>query len=149
MFPYHHRAPRSHRLLKQRGDPNRLGFSLQLCSLRFLGFVPDDLHGAPAEVRRHLANQLGLDDRSLEAYGLRGHTRTDHLLAAQTHLGYRRASPLDLLSLEAWLAERALEHVRVEGLDRGVAARVEAALRGATREIGSAIRTPPTHHGFG
>ena len=32
---------------KQRGAPNQLGFALQLCALRYLGFAPDDLGATP------------------------------------------------------------------------------------------------------
>ena len=33
---------------QQRGDHNRLGFALQLCALRYLGFCPDDIATAPS-----------------------------------------------------------------------------------------------------
>ena len=49
------------RLIKDlRGDANRLGFTLQLCTLRYLGFVPDDLQNAPAQVIEFLARQLSV-----------------------------------------------------------------------------------------
>src|SRR6185436_16525313 len=35
---------------------NRLGYALQLCALRFLGFVPDDLSSAPAEAVAFVAH---------------------------------------------------------------------------------------------
>ena len=37
----------------------RLGFALQLCALRYLGFAPDDLTTAPAVAVTYLAQQLG------------------------------------------------------------------------------------------
>ena len=44
--------------LQQRGDHNRLGFALQLTSLRYLGFIPDNLLSPPTEIVRLLAYQL-------------------------------------------------------------------------------------------
>ena len=38
----------------------RLGFAVQLCGLRFLRFVPDDLAATPAEVTARLAEQVGV-----------------------------------------------------------------------------------------
>ncbi len=38
----------------QRGAHNRLGFALQACALRYLGFVPTKLHSAPPVVIDHL-----------------------------------------------------------------------------------------------
>jgi uncharacterized protein DUF4158 len=37
---------------------NRLGYALQLCALRFMGFVPDDLRSAPPEAVAFVAQQL-------------------------------------------------------------------------------------------
>jgi hypothetical protein len=94
----------------QRGDANRLGFAFQLCALRFLGFVPDDLASAPAVVLYFIAHQLGVDAGAVHRYGQRSHTRTDHLLRAQAYLGFRKATPADWESLAQWLLARALEH---------------------------------------
>jgi Domain of unknown function (DUF4158) len=37
---------------RQRRSENRLGFALQLCTLRYLGFCPDDSQPVPTEGRR-------------------------------------------------------------------------------------------------
>ncbi|MCL1495896.1 MAG: DUF4158 domain-containing protein, partial [Pseudanabaena sp. Salubria-1] len=36
---------------RQRKSYNRLGFAIQLCALRYLGFSPDNLKDIPIEVR--------------------------------------------------------------------------------------------------
>jgi hypothetical protein len=97
---------------RQRGGPNRLGFALQLCTLRYLGFMPDALHSVPPAVLAHLAQQVGGPPDSFTAYGERPHTRTDHLQDVMAYLDFRKARPGDLRSLKAWLVERALEHDR-------------------------------------
>jgi TnpA family transposase len=89
---------------------NRLGYALQLCTLRFMGFVPDDLTSAPPAAVAFLAEQLTVEPDVLAAYGARAQTRQDHLLAAQAHLGYRKAGREDFMALADWLLERALEH---------------------------------------
>ena len=97
---------------RQRGGPNRLGLRMQLCTLRYLGFVPDALHSVPPAVIAHLAQQVGTTPESFMVYGDRPHTRTDHLQDATAYLGFRKARPSDLRALKAWLVERALEHDR-------------------------------------
>jgi TnpA family transposase len=73
-------------LSSQRGDHNRLGFALQLCTLSYLGFIPDNLLEPPPTVLRLLVLQV------------------------MHYLNYRRATTPDLVELEDWLVERALEH---------------------------------------
>src|ERR671931_898361 len=95
---------------KQREDHTRLGFAMQLCALRYLGFAPDDLRTAPQEAVLYVARQLGLPPGALALYGRRIPTRTMHLQQVQAYLGFRKALPLDLYALTMWLVERALEH---------------------------------------
>jgi TnpA family transposase len=89
---------------------NRLGYALQLCALRWMGFVPDDLTSAPPAAVAFVAQQLRVDPDVLAAYGARAHTRQDHLHAAQVHLGYHKVGRKDVKALADWLVERALEH---------------------------------------
>ncbi|GAA0562628.1 DUF4158 domain-containing protein [Streptomyces antimycoticus] len=55
---------------------NRLGFAVQMTTVRFLGVFLDDPTDVPAEAVNYLAEQLGVADRSaLKAYGERENTR--------------------------------------------------------------------------
>jgi TnpA family transposase len=95
---------------RQREAHTRLGFALQLCALRYLGFAPDDLSMTPEEVVLYVARQLDVPSAALHAYGQRAKTRTTHFQQVQAYLGFRTATPLDLYALQTWLGERALEH---------------------------------------
>ena len=93
---------------KQRGAHNQLGFALQLCALRYLGFAPDDLSTTPWPAVMYVAQQLALPPEAIKAYGSRIKTRTTHLQQIQTYLGFRAALPLDFVALTSWLVDRAL-----------------------------------------
>jgi hypothetical protein len=95
---------------KQREEYTRLGFALQLCALRYLGFVPDDLTTTPWDAVVFVAQQLDVPPETIHAYGGRRKTRTTHLQQVQAYLGFRSATPLDFYGLQTWLVERALEH---------------------------------------
>ena len=64
---------------KFRGQDNVLGAAVQLCTLPWLGFVPDDVAAAPAAVVARLSERLGIPVGELRGYGAREQTRTGHL----------------------------------------------------------------------
>ena len=89
---------------------NRLGFALQLCCLRYLGFFPSNVMELPQVVVQFVAHQLQIDAAGFPLYGNSARTQRYHQSQLQTLLGYRRATKADIASLEQWLLERALEH---------------------------------------
>ena len=92
-----------------RGPTNRLGVAVQLCTLPWLGFVPDDVASAPAQAVQRLAEHLRIPATALTSYGARDQTRTDHLMVVATLLGWRPAGELELKELDQFLSARALE----------------------------------------
>lgn len=94
----------------QRGPQNRLGSAVQLCALRFLGFVPDDLLGLPSDALEFLAGQVDAAPHELLAYGARPRTRADHFARVRDHLSFTSLDATAAGALEAWIAERAVEH---------------------------------------
>jgi hypothetical protein len=100
---------------KHRGD-GRLGVAVQLCALRWLGFVPDDLAAIPQPALLSLCDQLEANTGDLDGYGARGQTRTDQLAAARAHAGFRPWDAPEASALEAWLTVRAMEHERPKAL---------------------------------
>jgi len=64
---------------KRRGDASRLGFCLQLTTVRFLGTFLDDPLDVPLVVLDYLAAQLDVDDASsVKRYLDREKTRFEH-----------------------------------------------------------------------
>jgi hypothetical protein len=88
---------------------NHLGFALQLCTLRFMGFVPEELMRIPPAIVEYVAQQITVEP-VLVKYGARVQTRTDHAQLVQNYLGYRKAEQAELTKLSAWLLDRALKH---------------------------------------
>nr|WP_316959416.1 DUF4158 domain-containing protein [Streptomyces sp. TRM68367] len=86
---------------------NRLGFAVQLTTVRFLGVFLDDPADVPAEVVDYLAEQLGIEDASeLKAYGERENTRLDHVRELRWVLEYTEFAKAEA-ELRAWVDARA------------------------------------------
>ena len=93
----------------RRGDHNRLGFALQLCTVRFLGtFLSDPTNVSPGVVK-HLATQLSISDTAcLTQYLERPATHREHAGELQRHHGYGDFSDEpEHFRLVRWLYTRA------------------------------------------
>ena len=88
---------------KQRGERNKLGYAIQLCALRYMGFSPDSVVDAPPDVTEYVAKQLHLSPESLSGYGLRAPTRTAHFQLIRQHLGFQKADVDYLQTLSEWM----------------------------------------------
>ncbi|WP_250904995.1 Tn3 family transposase [Nonomuraea sp. NEAU-A123] len=95
-----------------RGSAARLGLAVQLCTLPWLGFVPDDIRSVPQAAVQRLANQLAVFRGALEQYGRRAQTRSDHLKLVLKYLGWKPVPTRGetLKELEQFLLDRAMEH---------------------------------------
>ncbi|MEV0087611.1 Tn3 family transposase [Saccharopolyspora sp. NPDC050642] len=86
---------------------NRLGFAIQLTSVRYLGRFMPDPRQAPAEVAEYLAEQLEIADPScLKDYGERDGTARTHAGEIQNGEGWRDFSEV-ISELGEWIDARA------------------------------------------
>ena len=72
----------------RRGAVNRLGLALQLCALRYLGFVPRNLSAAPRSAACFVADQLEISPDEMQSYARREQTRRQHFSEVREHLGF-------------------------------------------------------------
>lgn len=93
-----------------RGPADRLGLSVALCTLPWLGFVPDDVAAAPPVAVARLADQLTVDPGVLRHYGRRAKTRTEHLRLVAQYRGWRVPTSLEFKEFDEFLLARAMEH---------------------------------------
>jgi TnpA family transposase len=87
-----------------RGDHNRLGFALQLTTLRFLGVFLENPAAVPEEILQALMRQLNITDaRCVQAYGDARQYRR-HATEIQERYGYRDfTDPIVGFRLTRWL----------------------------------------------
>jgi uncharacterized protein DUF4158 len=106
---YFHFDDRDQQLIAQRRGPhNRLGFALQLGTVRFLGTLLPDPTDIPAPVVTYVAHQLGIRDPTGLAQYREGATHWDHAAEIQRQYGYRDFhTPSEIFRLVRWLYTRA------------------------------------------
>ncbi len=77
-------------LAGRRGDHNRLGLAVQLCTVRYLGTFLPDLREIPERVVTYIARPLNVSDPGphLDRYHT-SHMRRDHVAALKKTYGYR------------------------------------------------------------
>jgi TnpA family transposase len=94
--------------IKQRRRPeNRLGFTLQLCALRYPGrmLAPGEL--IPNEALEFIGAQIGLSGETLATYAARQQTRHQHMDALRKIYGYRSFSGEIAEKIKRWLGDQA------------------------------------------
>ena len=106
---YFHFDDRDQQLIARRQRAHtRLGFALQLGTVRFLGtFLPDPTE-VPAVVVAYVAQQLGIPDVTCVARYRTRDTHWDHVVEIQRTYGYREfRDPREVFRLVRWLYSRA------------------------------------------
>jgi hypothetical protein len=96
---------------KHHGDYNRLGFAVQLGTVRFLGTFLSDPLDVPWGVVDYLATQIGVDDPSVvKRYAQRLPTMREHAREIRTVYGYRDLTGEAADDLSAFIHSRAWTH---------------------------------------
>ncbi|MFF5408336.1 DUF4158 domain-containing protein [Streptomyces misionensis] len=93
-----------------RSPKDRLGLAVQLCTLPWLGFVPDDVASAPMAAVARLAEHLQIPVGEPRLCGERKQARTGHLREVMRYLNWKPAKTLELKELDEFLLARATEH---------------------------------------
>jgi len=103
-----------------RGPTNRLGFAVQLCTLRWHGYFLPDTRDILSSVVEMIGSQLGLLPIAPDNYPQNEKTRFEHLERIRQHLGFVRC--------DAPQRERLLNHLIAiaQGLARATALRQAA-----------------------
>jgi TnpA family transposase len=92
---------------KRRSDTNRLGFAVQLGTVRQLGAFLADPVDIPTQVVDYVAGQLGIGDPScLKTYAGRDKTRLEHQWEITRLHGYRDFASAEA-ELSTWIGDRA------------------------------------------
>lgn len=91
---------------KRRGQHMKLGFALQLVTVRYLGLFLEDPVDVPTAVVDFVAGQLGIDDPScVKRYTERDKTRFDHAWEIARVRGLKEFTEAEA-ELRGWVAAR-------------------------------------------
>src|ERR1700745_859462 len=94
---------------QHRGDHNRLGIAVQMCSLRFPGRVLGENERPHDRLLNLVATQLGVSIVAWELYAQRDETRREHLLELLSRLGLEQFGTKHYRAISAWLESTAFQ----------------------------------------
>lgn len=95
-------------IAERRGDYSKFGYTLQLCTVRFLGTFLKNPVDVPEGVIAYVGAQLGIDPECLPQYLERRDTKMEHALEIKIRLGYQTFDEQpEQWRLLRWLYERA------------------------------------------
>src|SRR3546814_729665 len=102
---YFHLDDTDHALIAQkRGAHNRLGFAVQLGTVRYLGTFLEDPLAVPQPVLRTLAKQLSIEALDKASAYSTGEQRWEHVTEIRASYGYVEfTEPLIAFRLKRWL----------------------------------------------
>jgi TnpA family transposase len=86
---------------------NKMGFTLQLCALRYPGRLLASGETIPFEVLEFLADQIEIDVDALAGYASREETRRDHLMILRSVYGFKAFTGRGAAELRQWLQDQA------------------------------------------
>lgn len=95
-------------IYKRRRDHNRLGFAVQLCILRYVGWTLADIKDIPEQALTYIASQIGVDTKSFLSYGDREATKYEHLDEIRNEYGYKAFTRSEYRYLVKLLISQAL-----------------------------------------
>lgn len=96
---------------RHRRDYNRLGFAIQLCLLRYLGWTISDIkEDIPEEIVDYVAKQIGVNSGEYSSYFKRGATKYEHLQTIREEYGFSTFTLSDYRSLSKYLFPHAMEN---------------------------------------
>jgi TnpA family transposase len=93
---------------RRRGDPNQLGFALQLCAFRYPGRLLRPREAIPEASLAFVAGQLRVAPDALAHYAARHQTRREQLRVLREAFGFHMFASEHRRELLAWLAPVAL-----------------------------------------
>jgi TnpA family transposase len=93
---------------RRRGDHNRLGFALQLCTLRYPGRLLRPSEVISTLALRFVAEQIGAAHEAFAAYSTRTQTRYQQLDVIRATYGFGHLTPACRQEIGAWLLPVAL-----------------------------------------
>lgn len=93
---------------QQRGAPNRLGYAVQICYLRFPGRPLAAGESVPDLILRYIAKQVGISPEAMKHYASRDETRREHVIKIRNQFEYHAFTIKEYRELAHWLLPTAM-----------------------------------------